>query len=101
MLPKNKQVVFRTDSGIWHGVSTVHSDVPRISLALYYYKRRSMLSILKTVVIGRMTVFESDRVIVRSLHPYIIHKYYLIRTLLSKLAHATAHTIRYNADTEK
>ena len=38
VLPMNQQIIFRTDTNIWHGVNEILSDKKRISIALYYYQ---------------------------------------------------------------
>ena len=83
VVPNCSQAIFRTDNGIWHGVSKVKSDYPRISLALYYYEKRSLASIFKAILFGRMTKFKSHTG-PRSLIPYFYHKYYFIRALVFK-----------------
>ena len=80
VVPESTQAVFRTDNGIWHGVSVVKSQTPRISLALYYYEKRSFKSIVQAVLFGRMTKFVSHRGFMTAL-PYLYHKYYMLRSL--------------------
>ena len=80
VIPNQKQIVFRTDTNIWHGVNKILVNKKRVSIALYYYEKASFLSILLSLFTGRMTKFISHKGI-RLLIPYLQHKLVIIKNI--------------------
>ena len=80
VLPKQKQIIFRTDTNIWHGVNKILVNKNRVSIALYYYEKASFISLLLSLFTGRMTKFISHNGI-RGFIPYIQHKLVIIKNI--------------------
>ena len=84
--PSFNQVLFRTDTSIWHGVSKIKSNNPRISIAIYYYLDYKFLGFIKSLLFGRMTLFKSHRGI-KLLIPYFQHKVQILLNIFRNLKH--------------
>ncbi len=80
VIPKQRQIMFRTDTNIWHGVDEILADKNRVSIALYYYQKLSFFSILMSLFTGRMTRFHSHKGI-KNLIPYFQHKLMILKNI--------------------
>jgi Rps23 Pro-64 3,4-dihydroxylase Tpa1-like proline 4-hydroxylase/predicted O-methyltransferase YrrM len=89
--PSNRQILFRTDKKMWHGVTPVNCDMPRVSLALYYYTKRD---VLRTLLFGRMTCFKSHKKTFFAI-PFLQHKLALTKNILSPAANFFMHDLKY------
>ena len=80
VIPKQKQIIFRTDTNIWHGVNKILADKNRVSIALYYYENLSFFGIVMSIFTGRMTRFYSHKGI-KNLIPYFQHKLMILKNI--------------------
>lgn len=81
VLPMNQQIIFRTDTNIWHGVNEILSDKKRISIALYYYHDVPFLNLILSIFKGRMTKFKSHKGL-KNIIPYLQHKIQIVKNIL-------------------
>lgn len=88
--PSFNQVIFRTDTSIWHGVSKIKSNNPRISIAIYYYLDYKFLGLIKSLLFGRMTLFKSHKGI-KLLIPYFQHKVQILLNIFRNLKNILKH----------